>query len=311
MLPAGGLTVAELRRRPLLTTAFGGGALLALSTIPGEWSPFDPSQPPTRGQRSKTHVAVRHGVIGHPVCRTGGCARAIGACSRARCSARSSAPAASSRAWRAAAALTLTALRGTPSRRARFPARRFGMIGRLVDRLEVTLVLELPTSRGNVGVPALGRPPAGQLHIALVKRRLDLQSEHLLLNVEDHSRHATQHVTEPSTRYCGLPRPARRPRSSGPRPRPGGRTSYPAVRVSAQYIFTMHRLSKLHPPDEDEILTILALAFYPGAKIGVLGYNGAGESTLLHIIAGVDSGLSRRGGTRRAPASGCSSESRG
>ena len=57
--------------------------------------------------------------------------------------------------------------------------------------------------------------------------------------------------------------------------------------MSAQYIFTMHRLSKLHPPDRT-VLDNITLAFYPGAKIGVLGYNGAGKSTLLRIMAGVD-----------------------
>ena len=57
--------------------------------------------------------------------------------------------------------------------------------------------------------------------------------------------------------------------------------------MSAQYIFTMHRLSKLHPPDKT-VLDNVTLAFYPGAKIGVLGYNGAGKSTLLRIMAGVD-----------------------
>ena len=57
--------------------------------------------------------------------------------------------------------------------------------------------------------------------------------------------------------------------------------------MSSQYIFTMHRLSKLHPPDKT-VLNDITLAFYPGAKIGVLGYNGAGKSTLLRIMAGID-----------------------
>src|SRR3984893_7980751 len=57
--------------------------------------------------------------------------------------------------------------------------------------------------------------------------------------------------------------------------------------MSSQYIFTMHRLSKLHPPDKT-VLDNLTLAFFPGAKIGVLGYNGAGKSTLLRIMAGLD-----------------------
>ncbi len=49
----------------------------------------------------------------------------------------------------------------------------------------------------------------------------------------------------------------------------------------------MHRLSKVHPPDKT-VLSELTLAFYPGAKIGVLGYNGSGKSSLLRIMAGVD-----------------------
>jgi energy-dependent translational throttle protein EttA len=57
--------------------------------------------------------------------------------------------------------------------------------------------------------------------------------------------------------------------------------------VSAQYIFTTHRLSRRYPPDR-EVLTDISLSFLPGAKIGVLGYNGAGKSTLLRIMAGLD-----------------------
>ena len=57
--------------------------------------------------------------------------------------------------------------------------------------------------------------------------------------------------------------------------------------MSSQYIFTMHRLSKVHPPNKT-VLSEITLAFYPGAKIGVLGYNGAGKSTLLRIMAGLD-----------------------
>src|SRR6059058_4849608 len=57
--------------------------------------------------------------------------------------------------------------------------------------------------------------------------------------------------------------------------------------MSAQYIFTTHKLSRRYPPDK-EILTDISLSFLPGAKIGVLGYNGAGKSTLLRIMAGRD-----------------------
>src|SRR5437899_10137577 len=57
--------------------------------------------------------------------------------------------------------------------------------------------------------------------------------------------------------------------------------------MSAQYIFTMRGLSKVYAPGRT-VLEAITLAFYPGAKIGVLGYNGAGKSTLLRIMAGVD-----------------------
>jgi energy-dependent translational throttle protein EttA len=57
--------------------------------------------------------------------------------------------------------------------------------------------------------------------------------------------------------------------------------------MAPQYIYTMQRLSKLHPPNKT-VLDDITLAFYPGAKIGVLGYNGAGKSTLLRIMAGKD-----------------------
>jgi len=60
--------------------------------------------------------------------------------------------------------------------------------------------------------------------------------------------------------------------------------------VSGEYIYTMHRLSRVHPPDK-EVLKDITLAFFPGAKIGVLGPNGAGKSTLLRIMAGIDTEL--------------------
>lgn len=55
----------------------------------------------------------------------------------------------------------------------------------------------------------------------------------------------------------------------------------------SQYIFTMNRVGKIVPPKK-HILKDISLSFFPGAKIGVLGYNGAGKSTLLRIMAGVD-----------------------
>jgi ATP-binding cassette ChvD family protein len=61
--------------------------------------------------------------------------------------------------------------------------------------------------------------------------------------------------------------------------------------MSAQFIFTMHKVSRYYPPDR-EVLRDISLSFYPGAKIGVLGANGAGKSSLLKIMAGLDDGYS-------------------
>jgi ATP-binding cassette ChvD family protein len=55
----------------------------------------------------------------------------------------------------------------------------------------------------------------------------------------------------------------------------------------AQYIYTMNRVGKIVPPKR-EILKDISLSFFPGAKIGVLGLNGAGKSSLLRIMAGID-----------------------
>jgi len=55
----------------------------------------------------------------------------------------------------------------------------------------------------------------------------------------------------------------------------------------AQYIFTMSRVGKVVPPKR-VILRDISLSFFPGAKIGVLGLNGAGKSSLLRIMAGTD-----------------------
>jgi len=57
--------------------------------------------------------------------------------------------------------------------------------------------------------------------------------------------------------------------------------------ANPQYIYTMANLRKVVPPAR-EILKGIYLAFFPGAKIGVLGANGSGKSTLLRIMAGVD-----------------------
>jgi sulfate-transporting ATPase len=55
----------------------------------------------------------------------------------------------------------------------------------------------------------------------------------------------------------------------------------------AQYVFTMSRVGKVVPPNR-EILKDISLSFFPGAKIGVLGLNGSGKSSLLRIMAGID-----------------------
>src|SRR6185437_1216209 len=54
-----------------------------------------------------------------------------------------------------------------------------------------------------------------------------------------------------------------------------------------QFIYTMKGLGKVHPPDH-VVLKDIWLSFLPGAKIGVLGANGAGKSSLLRIMAGED-----------------------
>jgi sulfate-transporting ATPase len=55
----------------------------------------------------------------------------------------------------------------------------------------------------------------------------------------------------------------------------------------AQYVYTMNRVGKVVPPKR-EILKDISLSFFPGAKIGVLGLNGSGKSSLLRIMAGID-----------------------
>src|SRR5687768_1021504 len=55
----------------------------------------------------------------------------------------------------------------------------------------------------------------------------------------------------------------------------------------AQYVYSMIRVSKIVPPKR-EIIKNISISFYPGAKIGLLGLNGAGKSTVLKIMAGID-----------------------
>ncbi len=68
--------------------------------------------------------------------------------------------------------------------------------------------------------------------------------------------------------------------------------------MSSQYVFTMYKLSRTHPPDK-QVLKDISLSFMPGAKIGVLGLNGSGKSTLLRIMAGRDTEF--RGDAQLAP----------
>ncbi len=72
------------------------------------------------------------------------------------------------------------------------------------------------------------------------------------------------------------------------RPAPGWATLFP---MPAQYIYTMRDLRRFYPPDR-EVLKGINLSFYPGAKIGVIGSNGSGKSSLLKIMAGEDDGFS-------------------
>ena len=55
----------------------------------------------------------------------------------------------------------------------------------------------------------------------------------------------------------------------------------------AQYVMSMHRVSKIVPPKR-QIIKNISLSFFPGAKIGLLGLNGSGKSTVLRIMANVD-----------------------
>ncbi len=57
--------------------------------------------------------------------------------------------------------------------------------------------------------------------------------------------------------------------------------------MAAEFIFTTRALGRFHPPDR-QVLENISLSFYPGAKIGVIGSNGSGKSSLLRIMAGLD-----------------------
>jgi len=58
----------------------------------------------------------------------------------------------------------------------------------------------------------------------------------------------------------------------------------------ANYVYTMNRVGKIVPPKR-QILKDISLSFFPGAKIGVLGLNGSGKSSLLKIMAGLDTDI--------------------
>jgi ATP-binding cassette ChvD family protein len=61
--------------------------------------------------------------------------------------------------------------------------------------------------------------------------------------------------------------------------------------MAHEFIYTCYKLARHYPPDKT-VLENISLSFYPGAKIGVLGANGAGKSSLLRIMAGLDDGFS-------------------
>jgi len=60
--------------------------------------------------------------------------------------------------------------------------------------------------------------------------------------------------------------------------------------MPAEFIYTTYRLARHYPPDRT-VLEDISLSFYPGAKIGVIGANGAGKSSLLRVMAGLDDGF--------------------
>src|SRR5687767_6161456 len=60
--------------------------------------------------------------------------------------------------------------------------------------------------------------------------------------------------------------------------------------MAHEFIYTCYKLARFYPPDKT-VLENISLSFYPGAKIGVLGSNGAGKSSLLRIMAGLDDGF--------------------
>ncbi|MBM3638705.1 MAG: energy-dependent translational throttle protein EttA [Actinobacteria bacterium] len=60
--------------------------------------------------------------------------------------------------------------------------------------------------------------------------------------------------------------------------------------MAHEFIYTCYKLGRFYPPDRT-VLADISLSFYPGAKIGVIGSNGSGKSSLLRIMAGIDDGF--------------------
>ncbi len=84
--------------------------------------------------------------------------------------------------------------------------------------------------------------------------------------------------------------------------------------MAHEFIYQAYKLKRIYPPDKT-VLENISLSFYPGAKIGVLGSNGAGKSSLLKIMAGLDDGLPGRSPAdrrvhRRVPGTGAAARSR-
>ncbi len=79
--------------------------------------------------------------------------------------------------------------------------------------------------------------------------------------------------------------------------------------MAHEFIYTCYKLARHYPPDRT-VLENISLSFYPGAKIGVIGSNGAGKSSLLKIMAGLDDGFSGEASSRRGSPSVTSHRSR-
>lgn len=94
---------------------------------------------------------------------------------------------------------------------------------------------------------------------------------------------------DPRTAQAAGRRQGAADRGGTPRQLANNRGQSPLPRRSSvtQYVYTMHRVGKVVPPKR-QILKDISLSFFPGAKIGILGLNGSGKSSLLRIMAGAD-----------------------